>query len=252
VTFYSQADNLPQGDGTTNHVYIHDRGTGTTRLASKSTDGEPVAGESPSLSGSGRHVAFQSSDPDLPDGDGTTNHVYVHDRQTGTTRLASKTSGGEPADVSSSYSAISSDGVVVVFSTYSDNFPGGDGTTSQIYARDLAEGRTRLVSANNEGEAATDDSYDPSPSGNGRYVTFYTVSDNMPGNSMEFDVFIRDLVGRTTRVASRNSAGDPSDGQSETYHPALSHDGRWVIFRTDGENLPGNGQTQTYVRGPLR
>jgi hypothetical protein len=252
VAFQSNANNLPSGDGTTQHTYVRDLKIGTTRLVSKTSDGDPAVGFSPSLSGDGRYVAFPSTDADLPAGDGSTQQIYVHDRETGNTRLASKNSRGEPASSSCSYSAMSSNGQVVVFTTDSDNFPGGDGAISQAYARDLAEGRTRLVSANNGGEAAAENSYDPSPSGTGRYVTFYTDAENMPGNSMEFDVFIRDLEARTTRVLSKNSSGAPSNGQSEAYDPVLSRNGRWGYFRSDGTNLPGyEGSIQVYVRGPL-
>ena len=115
------------------------------------------------------------------------------------------------------------------------------------------EGTTRLVSRNHNGDPAEDSAYDPFLSGNGKVVSFYTDSDNMPGNEGEFDVYTFDLRTGTLRVVSRNSEGELTDEFAETYPPALSRDGSHVVFRSSGSNLPGgNGTTtQLYLRGPL-
>lgn len=152
VSFMSQADNLPGEDGTAD-VYIHDRKTGKTRLVSKSSAGAPadVGSTNPSISGSGRYVAFSSQASNLPGGDGSTTQVFVHDRKTGTTRLVSQTSAGTAADDGCFASAISRSGRVVSFYSFADNLPGAD-LFSNVYARDRKTGKTKLVSRNSAGE----------------------------------------------------------------------------------------------------
>jgi Tol biopolymer transport system component len=72
VAFYSDASNLVEGD--TNgamDVFVRDRRTGETELVSLSSHGIQGTGDSfgPSISASGRLLAFGSSAPNLVAGD---------------------------------------------------------------------------------------------------------------------------------------------------------------------------------------
>ena len=102
VVFESRAENLP-GSGNNADVYVHDRRTGKTRVASRTSAGEPVGNSHLStlggaISGSGRFVVFGSNHPELPgDHTGGLFNAYIHDRKTGRTRLISKATGGDPA-----------------------------------------------------------------------------------------------------------------------------------------------------------
>jgi Tol biopolymer transport system component len=113
-------------------VYVHDFETGKTRLVSKTSAGVPADGSSygPSLSGSGRYVAFASEAGNLPAEDTAYRSVYVHDRKTGKTRLASKTSSGETADEGNQLPSLSASGRIVAFSSNAENLPGAAGVTS--------------------------------------------------------------------------------------------------------------------------
>lgn len=253
AAFRSAGENLPGAAEIEAGLYVHDRTTGKTRLASKASDGTPVDAESTQISSDGRHVVFSSQSSDLPEGDGSTYRIYVRDLETDTTRLVSKNSQGDAADDECGYGSIASDGSVAVFICESTNLPGGDGTTPLVYAHDLDAGTTRLVSRNKNGEPAEDSSYDPFLSGNGRVVSFYTDSDNMPGNEAEYDVYAFDLRTAVLRVVSRNSDGELTDEFAEAYPPALSRSGSYAVFRSSGSNLPGGDgtTTQLYLRGPL-
>jgi hypothetical protein len=248
VTFSSDDPALPGDDGIT-QVYVRNLETQKTTLVSKTSAGVPVQGSDGAISTSGRFVAFVSSDPDLP-GATAGQQIYVHDRQGGTTELVSRTDSGDPAEGGCSWPAIAGNGLFVGFYCYADNLPGGDGLTGQVYVHDRQMDDTEIVSVNTSGDPADDTAYDPSLSNAGRYVTFYSMATNLPGNADEFDAYRHDRDTGKTIVVSKNSAGDFSDGYADTFDTSMSMDGRWVAFRADGDNMPGP-DTQSYIRGPL-
>ena len=118
VNFESYATNFPGSLGPTYlQVYVRDLKNGTTKLISRTTGGGPATGgysEDSSISGNGRWVAFESDADNLP-GANSDDQIYVRDRQTGTTRLVSQTTGGTPGDDDSSDPAITPNGAIVGF-----------------------------------------------------------------------------------------------------------------------------------------
>jgi Tol biopolymer transport system component len=94
VAFESYATSLVAGDTNGNYdIFVRDRQAGTTSLVSKSSAG--VQGndmsQSPSISGDGRYVTFDSAADNLVAGDiNGIEDIFVRDRQTGTTWLVSK------------------------------------------------------------------------------------------------------------------------------------------------------------------
>lgn len=113
-----------------------------------------------------------------------------------------------------------------------------------------AAGRTERVSVgpgNAQGDQPSDD---PTLSANGRYVAFESEAGNLVPDDTngQRDVFVRD---RETRRTARVSVG-PGGGQgdSASYNPALSVDGRYVAFASRAGNLvPGdtNGKDDVFV-----
>lgn len=81
VAFYSEADNLVEGDSnSSSDIFVHDRQTGATILVSVTSSGEAGNGMSgsPAISADGRSVAFTSFSDDLVDGDTNgTRDVFV-------------------------------------------------------------------------------------------------------------------------------------------------------------------------------
>jgi Tol biopolymer transport system component len=303
VVFESLSDNLPGGDGIIRQAYVRDVRTGKTRLVSKDAEGDPLSSPSfiEGISGNGRFVAFTSVGSGLPGSNGM-EQVWVHNRRTGRTRLASKGASGA-GDSGSGAASLSADGSRVSFESNASNLPGATGDT-QAYVRDLERKRTILVSKTPSGEPAaaflynqsissdgrrvaftssdtdlpgrdeddayvrdlrrkrtilaarTNDgglfpgrSYNTSISGNGRFVIFETDADEPATDNQ---IYVRDLRRRRTWVAGRNSAGDPQTGYAEFAH--LSQDGRYIQFTSDAVNLPnGDGTTPlTYIRDRRR
>jgi Tol biopolymer transport system component len=257
VAFASQADNLGGDPGETN-VFVHDLQTRRTRLASKTSGGEAATGGGSSqvaISGSGRYVAFASSATNLPGAAAGDDQIYVHDRTTGNTRLASKTSGGDPADGDSQDPSMSAGGRSVAFeSRNSTNLP-GQGSGSQTYVHDRRTGNTRLVSKTTGGDPVDGDSEDPSLSASGRYVAFESQnSTNLPGATSWNQVYRHDRETRRTILLSKSNTGDPADDFAgvPTGERAITANGAFVVFESGANNL-GGGSTYNHIyrRGPL-
>jgi Tol biopolymer transport system component len=246
VAFDSSASNLVPGD--TNgyrDVFVHDRQTGQTTRVSVSGDGTQGNSNTgfpygPSVSADGRFVAFDSSASNLVPAD--TNgyrDVFVHDRQTGETTRVSVSSNGTQGDSGSYDPSISADGRFVAFYAYASNLVFGDTNgLEDIFVHDRQTGVTERVSAPTTGGGQSKgESYYPSISADGRYVAFWSYASNLvlgDTNGCD-DVFVRDrLTGQTTRVSV---SSDGTQGNSYSYGPSISTDGRYVMFHSYASNL---------------
>ncbi len=139
VTFSSVATNLlPGGEEPYGypHVYLHDRQTGQTTLASISVDGYQMVGwsEMPDISADGRFIAFEFDDR----GDGIGfQAIYIHDRLTGATTRVSGPGGGN--EDSSFGAAISGDGRFVTFSSFNNSLvPNDTNGWNDVFRLELA------------------------------------------------------------------------------------------------------------------
>jgi MYXO-CTERM domain-containing protein len=259
VAFTSYAPNLVTGDtGWEENVFVHDRTTGTTEAVSLSNDGTLHVASFPSISGDGRYVAFESVEA-LNEGDpaGTRPSVYVRDRQTSTTVLASATwNGSYPTTFywGSRRPQMSGDGQYVVFTSDASNLVENDanGTYQDVFVRDLQANTTELVSVDeNDNGVGFAHAMGGRLSADGRFVVFFSdAAGFVSGDSnSRYDVFIRDRqIGTTTRV-SVNSLGEQADGGG-SYGCSLSADGRFVVFYSTAANLAPNGTAtgQVYLR----
>jgi len=244
VGFSGTGAGLP---GATAHsqVWVHDRKRGKTILVSRAANGAPanLHASSPSLSARGRAVSFESHATNLPGG-GLESRVFVRDLNRGKTILASRESAGDPAFGAVYGQSISSDGRRVAF--YSDD-PELPGSGTHAYMRDLDRAKTFVADRNSAGAIGDDEGYNPSISGNGRFVIFESRATNLPGaGASSNQVYVRDMKRKKTRLVGRTNSGDPQDGYAEFAH--LSGSGRYAQFVSSAMNLAGAGQTQVYVR----
>lgn len=197
VAFESQADNLIVGD--TNFfpfsdLLLHDQQTGTTTLVSVDWTGAQGDGpsSSPSVSGDGRYVAFQS-EADLVFGDISLYDIFVRDLVAGTTTLVSVDSTGIKGNNDSYAPSISTDGRYVAFESIATDLVAGDSNgKGDIFVHDLQTGTTTRVSVNSAGTEGNDTSSDPSISANGKYVAFESDATNLVAsdNNNIFDIFV--------------------------------------------------------------
>jgi Tol biopolymer transport system component len=92
------------------------------------------------------------------------------------------------------------------------------------------------VSLTADGSQANADSYQAAISDDGSVVAFRSNASNLvAGDTNQWsDIFVRDLAGAMTVIASRQPGG--SESVSFSQRPSLSGDGRYVVFETPYEN----------------
>jgi len=237
VFFHSSATNLIPGDTNNMDVFVRDRQAGTTERAVRN-------GRMPAVSADGRFVAFISHNASQVAGD--TNgavDVFVRDRLIGHTERVSVSSEGVQADRESShYPTISADGRYVVFDSRASNLvPGDTNGIADVFVRDRQNATTELVSVGVDGAPAN---YSASWGGwtgvsaDGRFVAFASGSSNLVRGDTgggHLDVFVRDRqTGSTERVSVTS---DGAQANSTSGGPAISADGRVVVFQSRASNL---------------
>ncbi len=200
-----------------------------------------------SISADGRFVAFESWARTLVGTDTNgTDDVFVRDRRNGTTERVSVSSAGVESNDRSSEPSISANGRFVAFSSSGSNLVENDNNrVPDIFVRDRRDGTTTRISVSSASVEANLHSYGPSISANGRFVAFYSYASNLVRNdhNRAADVFVRDLRNGTTTRISVSSAG--IKGNSASYDPAISANGRFVAFWSVASNLVENDTNGT-------
>ena len=244
VVFQSSALNLDPPDMGFSDIFIHDRLTGTTLHASLNSAGGLASGASivPAINADGRFVAFESYSTNFESGD--TNgypDVFIRDRLTGTTSLASRTSTGGFPDSASFKPSLSADGRYVAFESVATNVvPNDTNAVRDIFVRDRQVGTTTRVSVSTMGVQANAQCYGATISANGRFVVFYSIADNLVEGDTNggTDVYVHDLVTHETSRTSVSTAGGQANGVS--YHAAITAQGANVVFSSGASNLIEN------------
>lgn len=217
VAFSSPLDNVVPGDDNGyEDIFVRDRQTGQTERVSVDANGEQAGGDSyePALSADGRFVAFWSYAPDLVGYDtGGWAGVYVHDRQTGDTELASRAGEDGLADGDSFRPRLSADGRFVAFESEATNLTGAPDTNgvADVFRHDRQNGGTALLSAGAAGPA-DGESLRPAISADGGFVAFHSDAADLVGDDTNgvTDVFVRDvLAGDTARVSLAAAVAEP-------------------------------------------
>jgi uncharacterized repeat protein (TIGR02543 family) len=260
MAFESDAALVPEDTNGLPDVYVLDRLTNTTRRVSVSSfGGQAIGGASgaPTISSSGRFVAFESAATNLVPND--TNRIvdaFLHDRD------------ADDDGVFDEPGRISTIRVSVVDHTQT-GLPGGGFAPSingngrwiafeslrlapvgrDIYVHDRLTGATALASGD---PAQGGSSTAPALSANGRFVAFQSTSTNLvPGDANGLaDIFVRDrdldtdgvmdeaaatkIVRVSVSSAMLEALGGPSGG------PSITQEGRWVAFVSVATNLVPN------------
>ena len=239
VAFQSSASNLVPGDtNDAGDIFVYDRETQATELISLAEDGSQAndASGEPAISADGRWVVFSSMATNLVAED--TNallDVFLRDRQTGRTTLVSAAVGGGTGNLMSMEPVISADGRWVAFTSYADNLvPEVDEYTGEkiadtnemgdVFVYDRLGGSIHRVSLSSEGGQSNHNSGSPGISADGRWVTFWSVADNLaPGAGR--GIYLHDRSTASTRWIA--------DGLA----PTISPDGHWIGFLPASSDL---------------
>src|SRR5688572_1347220 len=121
-------------------------------------------------------------------------------------------------------------------------------------------GVTEWVSVSSDGIGANNQSDMPAVSGDGRFVAFVSLGDNLvPEDTNGFaDTFVHDRltnISERVSVSSREREGNEHSGLiGVAAYPAISEDGRFVAFVSQADNLvskDNNGNADVFVRDRL-
>lgn len=251
VAFESDDPDLaPGGNSNPYHVYVHDRVSGETLRVSVNSAGAAAndVSDAVAISANGRYVAFRSRatnlDPAVTVAD---RDIFVHDRLTGITVLASADAAGNSAIGDVGRPAMSANGLFVSFVSDPPLVPSDTNGFPDAYVRRLAAGITSRVSLGPAGIEANAGSFLTAISGDGRLVAFYSDASNLiPADpNAARDAFIHDRLLGLTSLVTADGNGNPANGPSgvpslSRTGLAISADAEYVAFISAAGNLVAN------------
>jgi len=143
--------------------------------------------------------------------------------------------------------AVSADGRQIAFVSAEHLLPVDTNAVNDIYILDRESRRLTLATVAYSGGASDGTALNPQLNADGRYLAFDSAATDLtatPDRNEEVDVFVRDgITGITSRV-SVGPAGVDANGRSA--NPAISADGRRVVFQSSATNLvPGTDANGT-------
>jgi Tol biopolymer transport system component len=171
------------------------------------------------------------------------------------TILVSKTTSGIAADKDCVNPSMSTDGRYVAFESDAPNLvPSGfeeNSPRKQIYVADLAQNTLTLITTNLFGTAiGNHDSTNARISGDGKYVAFQSGANNLYSYAQPLgfqEVYRFSVTDPNDRILVSTEAGYPypagagGGATSGGLNPAISADGKIVVFGSDATNLVSSG-----------
>jgi hypothetical protein len=231
VAFTSNSPDLvPNDTNGAGDVFVRDRQLGVIERVSVASSGAQTDAwcNSTGISDDGRYVAMQCGGSSLVADDTNAQlDVFVHDRVSGATERASIDPSGAQRFAPSFLGSISGNGRYIAFF---GQYTGG------VFVYDRILRRSELVSVGANGPAHRQ-SFQPSISFDGRFVAFMSYAANLVASDLNgfADVFVRDRLNKRTSRVSVSTTGAEGNNQSEA--PAISGDGRFVVFTSYATNL---------------
>lgn len=279
IVYWSPADNLVAGDSNgAADVFRTDTLTGITTRLSLASDGTQANGYSwqAAISANGRYIAFASAADNLVSDlahPGTTRllddtngrqDIFLHDAQTGLTRLVSRRNGDPVADTQPTPSAtpddesanpsVSADGRFVVYDSFATDIITGERqySTRGVFLYDVVANVTTSVSHNAAGRQALGASRNATISADGKWVVFQSDSKELTADAstgFSTEIYLYEVATRAITRISRTPDGAQGDRFSST--PTISDDGRIIVYASTSTNLVA-GDTNGFVSDVFR
>jgi Tol biopolymer transport system component len=233
--------------GATTCILVWDATTAGCTLVSGNASGKVVTNANcdwPTMDRTGRYVAFGSNAGLTPNTVAGAWQLYRRDLTSGALALVSADTNGAGAGVwSQTQPMLAENGQYVAFECEDGAIFANDRNRAlDVVVRDIAAGTNDLVSAHAP-TLASMTANGPSllsancSSADGRFVVFATDADNFALNDTNAsrDVYVHDRIAGTNVLVSVNTNGVAGNGIS--YEPAISTDGRFVVFTSQANDL---------------
>lgn len=207
VAFESNATNLVPNDSNGAYdIFVRDRQSQTTERVSMSSDGIQGNNNShfPNISANGRYVVFESYANNLAPNDTNIllSDIFLHDRETGTTELISRSLSGTSGNNWSAYASVSDDGIQVAFASVASNLVPDDtnGIADDIFVCDRPSGQITRASVSTSGLQENGASHHPRIAADGSTVTFDSAASNLVDGDTNgvTDIFLHRLDSEST------------------------------------------------------
>jgi Tol biopolymer transport system component len=262
VAFSSDATELvPDDTNGSPDLFLRDRAEGLTRrVYVNATSGSTIIpAPNAGFSDDGRYLVVPAPVDLVPEDEYDLGPlqmgVFLYDVELGTFEMVSLGDSEQTPNDSSKTSVpspASHDATHVVFYSWASNLvPDDINGYVDVFVRDRSEGTTELISVSTSGEQGNHESEHPEISADGRFVAFSSFASNLVAADTggECQVYVRDRVAGTTKLVSVSTSG--ATGNQDSYTADISGDGRFVVFRSEADNLvPGdtNGRMDVFVR----
>jgi Tol biopolymer transport system component len=264
VAYASHATDLSAGQADTNDgtdIFLWDRTTGENTLVSHASGSPSQAADGdsfePGISADGRRVAFISYREDVVPGQVDnlfySPDVFLWDRASGTTALASHTPGSlvTTGDRGSDFHPVyrgtlpvlSADGRWLVFESSATNLVQGQTgplPNLNVFLFDGDSGSVTLVSHAAGSPVTMGSGWFPTVSADGRFVAFNSfATDLVPGqiDGYSGDHFLYDRAAGTISLISHAPGSEVASGGAEWQRPQISADGAWAVFGSRSPDL---------------
>lgn len=236
-------------------ILLMDLGSDALSLISRASNGDGGNGNStgPALSADGRYVAFSSFSSNLVSGEQPPSlSVFRHDRVTLANVRVSVSTIGAAINAQARYPSISDDGrYVAYYSSASNQISGDSNGLPDLLLTDMQTTTTIRLSVSDSELQAVDGALEtdqPALSGDARYAVFSSASNlaASPANGGTIQVYLRDRIAGNTQMVSVNASNQAGNSQSDS--PAISHNGRYVVYRSFATNLVSGASSRVYRR----
>jgi Tol biopolymer transport system component len=194
------------------------------------------------ISGNGRYVVFASYADNLvlnrfPGPPPGVADIFIRDMTSGRTELVSLDSSGAPSAADSDTPTVSDDGDLIAFTTTAGLSPADTNGVSDVYLRTRSAGTTTLLSRDAAGAVGDAASSQPMISANGSLVVFASDATNLVAadTNGRRDIFVAEVA--TGSIDRVNIGWLGAEADEDSAEPAVSSDGRYVVFSSEATNL---------------
>ena len=257
--------NGPGAPGTAAAIALWQAGPGAVTLVSTNRNGMVAAGaqaNAPVLDPGGRFLYYLANGTNLAPAPAIAGfHLYQWDNLNGSNQLvdADQNGAGSGALSPATVFGVSTNAQGVVFEAPDGNWVAGDqNRCTDVFVRDLRAQTNALVSAaalglQDPGANGASWLHASCLSSNGQYLVFMSEATNLTTTATNGarNVYLRDLLGGSNVLINVISNGTTSPN-SGAANPAISANGRYVVFTTAATNLVAGTTTSdagdVYVR----